>query len=138
MLKPLPFLEAVDVILDHGFDIETFYKPREQAWMSKRSYLRTVLQSETLLYPIIKARRINVADAIIKRCPATLSELGSFKNEHLSQEFGQMKPFHMCTIKGLYKGLELLIKHRADVNELLPGIKQSRYCVDQMLGWVEG
>ena len=102
------------LLFDHGFDLKAFTAYRKKLYKDSKP-------TQTVLYPIIKQKRMVVAQSIIERCPEVMDEVGRFQRTALSKEFGEVKPIHMCAIKGLYEGLELLLKSGAKADELSPG-----------------
>ena len=130
----------MDILFDHKDDLMNLLPKKENRFLTK-----------PLLYSLVEERKFTVAEAIIKRCPEITDEVCHSKEcRSRSIVFGLVKPIHMFAIDGFYEGLNLLLMHGANPNELSPGPEQrsiiqllcsttlpaySRYdCVSLLLG----
>ena len=113
----------MNLIFDHGFEVTKFHKARlakRKRELDKRIPKLTHFWddgTETIIYPIIRNEDHDLAEAMLQKCPELMNETGIAAEGTRLQNYGWMKPLHMCAANGDYEGLKLLIKYGADVNE---------------------
>lgn len=118
----IDILDAVRRLFKHGFDVDRFFAYRKLVRDSSRPPIPADRPTSTILYQLLKTGRYDAADELLYQNKNTMDERGCLKSKRMCTEYGySLKPLHMCAVNVNQEGLELLIKHGADLNELTDG-----------------